>query len=38
VIGSDYVRHPLKPMTERTRSRLLELARDLDVLALSWGK
>ena len=38
VIGSDRVRHPLKPMSERTRSRLLELARDLDVLALSWGK
>lgn len=38
VIGSDRVRHPLKPMSERTRARLLELARDLDVLALSWGK
>ncbi|MCB1381432.1 MAG: dihydrodipicolinate synthase family protein [Notoacmeibacter sp.] len=38
VIGSDHVRHPLKPMSPRTRSRLLDLARDLDVLALSWGK
>ena len=38
VIKSDYVRHPLKPMTERTKSRLLDLARDLDVLALKWGK
>lgn len=38
VIGSDYVRHPLKPMTQRTRDRLLALARDLDVLALNWGK
>jgi 4-hydroxy-tetrahydrodipicolinate synthase len=38
VIGSDHVRHPLKPMSERTRSRLLQLARDLDVLALRWGK
>ncbi|MAZ14918.1 MAG: dihydrodipicolinate synthase family protein [Ahrensia sp.] len=38
VIGSDAVRHPLKPMSQRTRDRLLGLARDLDVLALSWGK
>ncbi len=38
VIGSDHVRHPLKPMSERTRKRLLQLTRDLDVLALRWGK
>lgn len=38
VIGSDHVRHPLKPMSQRTRERLLSLARDLDVLALRWGK
>lgn len=38
VIGSDAVRHPLKPMSDRTRTRLLQLARDLDVMALSWGK
>ncbi|WP_193178583.1 dihydrodipicolinate synthase family protein [Oricola nitratireducens] len=38
VIGSDFVRHPLKPMSARTRGRLVELARDLDVLALQWGK
>ncbi|MCO5071519.1 MAG: dihydrodipicolinate synthase family protein [Rhizobiaceae bacterium] len=38
VIKSDAVRHPLKPMTERTKARLLELARDMDVLALRWGK
>ncbi|OCW56506.1 dihydrodipicolinate synthase family protein [Hoeflea olei] len=38
VIASDHVRHPLKPMTERTRERLLQLARELDVMALSWGK
>ena len=37
VIGSDYMRHPLKPMSQRTRTRLLDLARDLDVLALRWG-
>ena len=38
VIASDHVRHPLKPMSDRTRARLLQLARDLDVLALRWGK
>lgn len=38
VIGSDCVRHPLKPMAPRTRDRLLSLARDLDLIALSWGK
>ncbi|WP_428924879.1 dihydrodipicolinate synthase family protein [Marinibacterium sp. SX1] len=38
VIGSDYVRHPLKPMSDRTRARLVQLATDLDVIALKWGK
>lgn len=38
VIGSDYVRHPLKPMSEVTKKRLLQLAKELDVMALSWGK
>lgn len=38
VIGSDHVRHPLKPMSERTKTRLLQLAGDLDVVALRWGK
>ena len=38
VIRSDYVRHPLKPMSDRTRARLLQLADDLDVMALKWGK
>lgn len=38
VIGSDHVRHPLKPMTPRVRERLLMLARELDVLALRWGQ
>lgn len=38
VIGSDKVRHPLKPMSARTKARLLELARELDILALKWGK
>ncbi len=38
VIGSDHVRHPLRPLSERTRTRLLQLARDRDVIALRWGK
>jgi 4-hydroxy-tetrahydrodipicolinate synthase len=38
VIGSDYVRHPLRPLSERTRRRLLQLVRDMDVLALRWGR
>jgi dihydrodipicolinate synthase/N-acetylneuraminate lyase len=38
VIGSDHVRHPLKPMTGRTRARLLQLAAERDVIALRWGK
>lgn len=38
VIGSDRVRHPLKPLSERTRSRLLHFAGELDLIALKWGK
>lgn len=38
VIGSDHVRHPLKPMSQRTKSRLLQLAKELDLIALKWGK
>lgn len=38
VIGSDFVRHPLKPMSRRTRDRLLSLSRELDLIALNWGK
>lgn len=38
VIGSDHVRHPLKPMSARTKERLLQLAGDLDLIALRWGK
>ncbi|MEQ9474861.1 dihydrodipicolinate synthase family protein [Marinovum algicola] len=38
VIGSDHVRHPLKPMTDRTRARLLQLAAESEVIALRWGK
>ncbi len=38
VIKSDYVRHPLKPMSGRTEERLLQLSKELDVIALTWGK
>lgn len=38
VIGSDHVRHPLKPMSARTRDRLLDLAGEMDLIALKWGK
>ena len=37
VIRSDHVRHPLRPMGQRTKDRLLSLARDLDIMALRWG-
>lgn len=38
VIQSDHVRHPLKPMSDRTKTRLLELSKNQDLLALRWGK
>ena len=38
VIGSDHVRHPLKPMSQRTTTRLLQLAGELDLIAMRWGK
>jgi dihydrodipicolinate synthase/N-acetylneuraminate lyase len=38
VIRSDAVRHPLEAMHPQTRSGLLALAAELDVLALRWGK
>ncbi|MFT4013960.1 MAG: dihydrodipicolinate synthase family protein [Paracoccus sp. (in: a-proteobacteria)] len=38
VIGSDTVRHPLEPVHPATRAGLLELARDVQPLALNWGK
>ena len=38
VIKSDYVRHPLKPITQRTKDRLLSLSAELDLIALRWGK
>ncbi|NJO22463.1 MAG: dihydrodipicolinate synthase family protein [Sphingomonadales bacterium] len=38
VIRSDFVRHPLEPMHPATRQGLLELAREVEPLALRWGK
>ncbi len=38
VIRSDRVRHPLQPLHPVSRSGLIELARDLDALALRWGR
>jgi 4-hydroxy-tetrahydrodipicolinate synthase len=38
VIKSDAVRHPLEPMHPATRQELLELAREVEPLALRWGK
>ncbi|PSC06156.1 dihydrodipicolinate synthase family protein [Alsobacter soli] len=38
VIKSDAVRHPLEPMHPDTRKGLLELANDLQPLALRWGR
>jgi 2-keto-3-deoxy-L-arabinonate dehydratase len=38
VIASDHVRHPMRPMHPDTRAQLLELAREVDPLALRWGR
>ena len=38
VIRSEAVRHPLQPLNPDTRSGLLEFARELDALALRWGR
>lgn len=38
VIKSDAVRHPLEPLHPATRAGLLELAGELQPLALKWGK
>jgi 2-keto-3-deoxy-L-arabinonate dehydratase len=37
VIRSDHVRHPLDPIHPATREGLLELAREVQPLALRWG-
>ena len=38
VIRSDAVRHPLEPLHPATRAGLLELAAELDPIALRWGR
>ncbi|HEX4882691.1 MAG TPA: dihydrodipicolinate synthase family protein [Casimicrobiaceae bacterium] len=38
VIRSDAVRHPLEPLHPATRAGLLELAAEVDPLALRWGR
>ena len=38
VIASDAVRHPFAPLPEAARTGLLELARELDPVALRWGR
>ncbi|MGM4985889.1 MULTISPECIES: dihydrodipicolinate synthase family protein [Rhizobium] len=38
VIKSDHVRHPLEPLHPASRAGLLELAQNVNPLALSWGK
>jgi 4-hydroxy-tetrahydrodipicolinate synthase len=38
VIRSEAVRHPTRPLHPEIRAQLLELARDVDPLALRWGK
>jgi len=38
VIASDAVRHPLEPLHPATRAGLLELAREVNPLALTWGR
>jgi len=37
VIKSDYVRHPLDKLPDRSRKSLLEIARSIDPLVLRWG-
>ncbi len=38
VIRSDFVRHPTFPLHPATRAELLEIARSLNPLALTWGR
>jgi len=38
VIRSDAVRHPLEPLHPQTRAGLLELAAEVNPLALRWGR
>ena len=38
VIASDHVRHPTRPLHPETKAQLLELAREVGPLALTWGR
>ena len=38
VIKSEAVRHPIRDLHPATRAELLELARPLDLIAMTWGK
>ncbi|MGL4810405.1 MAG: dihydrodipicolinate synthase family protein, partial [Beijerinckiaceae bacterium] len=38
IIRSDALRHPLPPLHPNARAQLIELGRDLDVMALRWGR
>ncbi len=38
VIRSEALRHPLPPLNPHARTQLIELGRELDVMALRWGK
>ena len=38
VIKSDYCRHLIEPLHDKTREMLLELIRPLEPLVLNWGK
>ncbi len=38
VFKSEHVRHPTRPLHPDTRAQLLELAREVEPLALSWGR
>jgi 2-keto-3-deoxy-L-arabinonate dehydratase len=37
VIASEAVRHPTRPLHPETRAQLIELAREVEPLALTWG-
>jgi len=38
VIKSDFCRHPIAPLAPEVRATLLDLAVELDPIALGWGK
>ena len=38
IIRSEALRHPLPPLNAHARQQLIELGRELDVMALRWGR